>query len=183
MRVALTSWILMSLAITLLGCAKERDNGWPSYNRSLDGQRYSPLAQITTENVARLKPVCEMAMGEEGGFQTGPVVIGDTMFVTTAHTDGSIAGGVVTYTVRGKQYVAFTSGNVSRGTFDTQGSPKLVILALDAPEKAFHAVALPEVSRPSPARTSARSRHWWHSSRIPPARCQSSILSRSVTLK
>ena len=76
MRVALTSSILVSLAITLLGCGDESaDNGWPSYNRSLDGQRYSPLAQITTENVARLKPVCEMAMGEEGGFQTGPVVI------------------------------------------------------------------------------------------------------------
>ncbi len=62
------------------------DDGWPSYNRTLDGQRYSPLNQITTQNVTQLKPACEFVVGEEGGFQTGPVVIGDTMFLTTAHT-------------------------------------------------------------------------------------------------
>lgn len=63
-----------------------RYSDWPSYNRSLDGQRYSPLAEITPANVARLQPVCELGLGEEGGFQTGPVVIADTMFLTTAHT-------------------------------------------------------------------------------------------------
>src|ERR1044071_9474106 len=62
------------------------DDSWPTYNRTLDGQRFSPLAEITTANAARLKPVCEMSMGEEGGFQTGPVVVGETMFLTTAHT-------------------------------------------------------------------------------------------------
>ena len=61
-------------------------------------------------------------------------------------SDGSIAGGVVTYSIGGKQYVAFTSGNVSRGTFDTQGVPKLVVLALEARETAFYRVALPEVN-------------------------------------
>ena len=62
------------------------DDGWPTYNRTLDGQRYSPLKEITAANVARLQPVCEFVMGEEGGFQTGPVIIGNTMFLTTAHT-------------------------------------------------------------------------------------------------
>jgi alcohol dehydrogenase (cytochrome c) len=62
------------------------NDSWPSYNRTLDGQRYSPLNEITAGNVSRLKAVCEFGMGEEGGFQTGPVVIGDTMFLTTAHT-------------------------------------------------------------------------------------------------
>ena len=33
------------------------DDGWPTYNRTLDGQRYSPLKEITTANVARLQPV------------------------------------------------------------------------------------------------------------------------------
>lgn len=32
-------------------------------------------------------------MGEEGGFQAGPVVIGDTMFVTTAHTTVALNAG------------------------------------------------------------------------------------------
>jgi alcohol dehydrogenase (cytochrome c) len=44
-------------------------------------------------------------------------------------TGGAVAGGVVTYEVAGRQYVATTSGNVSRGTFTaTTGTPKLVIL-------------------------------------------------------
>src|SRR5688500_20186219 len=62
------------------------DEAWPSYNRTLDGQRYSPLTEITPQNGANLKPACEMTVGEEGGFQTGPAVVGDTMFLTTAHT-------------------------------------------------------------------------------------------------
>src|SRR5688500_315945 len=62
------------------------ESPWPSYNRTLDGQRYSPLTEITARNVAQLRPVCEFGLGEEGGFQTGPVVIGNTMFLTTAHT-------------------------------------------------------------------------------------------------
>ena len=62
------------------------DESWRSYNRTLDGQRYSPLTQITPQNVTQLKPVCELTVGEEGGFQTGPIVVGDTMYLTTAHT-------------------------------------------------------------------------------------------------
>lgn len=59
---------------------------WPTYNRTLDGQRYSPLAEITPANVAGLRSVCELGLGEEGAFQAGPLVVGDTMFLTTAHT-------------------------------------------------------------------------------------------------
>jgi alcohol dehydrogenase (cytochrome c) len=71
---------------TQQGAANASDSAWRSYNRTLDGQRYSPLSLINTTNVGRLKPVCEFGVGEEGGFQTGPVIIGDTMFLTTAHT-------------------------------------------------------------------------------------------------
>ncbi len=51
--------------------------------------------------------------------------------VFTMPTDGMIAGGVVTYAIAGKQYVAFTSGNVSRITFGALGDPTLIVLALD----------------------------------------------------
>jgi alcohol dehydrogenase (cytochrome c) len=43
---------------------------------------------------------------------------------------GSVAGGVMTYAVGGKQYVAATAGNVGRMTFGALGSPTLVVLAL-----------------------------------------------------
>jgi len=44
------------------------------------------------------------------------------------NTGGAIAGGVITYEAGGRQYVATTSGNVSRMTFQTTGAPKVVIL-------------------------------------------------------
>jgi alcohol dehydrogenase (cytochrome c) len=49
------------------------------------------------------------------------------------NTGAAIAGGIVTYAVRGKQYVATTSGNISRTTFHTSGSPTLIVMALAAP--------------------------------------------------
>jgi PQQ-dependent dehydrogenase (methanol/ethanol family) len=45
-------------------------------------------------------------------------------------TPGMIAGGVVTYAIKGRQYVAFTSGNVSRFTFGGLGDPSMIVLAL-----------------------------------------------------
>jgi glucose dehydrogenase len=44
--------------------------------------------------------------------------------------DGSLGGGVITYAVKGKQYVAVTTGNVSRFTFGGVGSPSLVVMGL-----------------------------------------------------
>ena len=45
------------------------------------------------------------------------------------NTGGAVAGGVITYETEGRQYVATTSGNISRMTFSaTSGSPKIVIL-------------------------------------------------------
>jgi PQQ-dependent dehydrogenase (methanol/ethanol family) len=51
------------------------------------------------------------------------------------NTGGAIAGGVITYETGGQQYVATTSGNVSRATFNVSrgvptitGSPKVVVL-------------------------------------------------------
>jgi alcohol dehydrogenase (cytochrome c) len=45
-------------------------------------------------------------------------------------TGGALAGGIITYTVADKQYVAVAAGNVSRATFGEVGIPTLVIYAL-----------------------------------------------------
>lgn len=45
-------------------------------------------------------------------------------------TGGAVAGGIVTYAVAGRQYVATTSGNVSRATFGALGAPTVIVLAL-----------------------------------------------------
>src|SRR5919199_1719669 len=86
----------IAAALAIGACNRESRSrsaniGWPSYNNSYDGQRYTALSQIDTRNVSRLKPVCELKLGEEGPFQTGPLVIGETMFLTTAHTTAAIS--------------------------------------------------------------------------------------------
>jgi alcohol dehydrogenase (cytochrome c) len=56
-----------------------------------------------------------------------------------AATGGALAGGVVTYAREGKQYVAFTSGNVSPAAFGSVGRPSVVVMALPAVPAASHA--------------------------------------------
>lgn len=73
------------LAATLLAAplAGAADEDWPSYNRTLTSERFSPLAGITRQNVADLRPICTFDTGQQTGFQTGPIVVGDTMYLTT----------------------------------------------------------------------------------------------------
>jgi alcohol dehydrogenase (cytochrome c) len=52
--------------------------------------------------------------------------------VHKAATGGALAGGVVTYELAGRQYVAFASGNISRNAFGDLGMPSVVIMALNA---------------------------------------------------
>jgi alcohol dehydrogenase (cytochrome c) len=49
-------------------------------------------------------------------------------------TGGSISGGVITYAVDGKQYIAIASGNASRGAFGTAGRPTIIVMALPTNE-------------------------------------------------
>jgi alcohol dehydrogenase (cytochrome c) len=46
------------------------------------------------------------------------------------NTGGAIAGGVVTYWRGGRQYVAFTSGNISPTGLGSAGRPSVVVMAL-----------------------------------------------------
>jgi glucose dehydrogenase len=43
-------------------------------------------------------------------------------------TGGALAGGVITYELNGKQYVAFSSGNVSRSLWGVVGLPTIIIM-------------------------------------------------------
>jgi alcohol dehydrogenase (cytochrome c) len=56
---------------------------WVGYNRSLAGDRYSPLTQITSANVGQLKLRCAYTLPEVVAFQTGPLVVQGTMYFTT----------------------------------------------------------------------------------------------------
>lgn len=48
--------------------------------------------------------------------------------------NAAIGGGIITYTVGGKQYVATTAGNISRVTFGGTGAPSIIIMGVpDSP--------------------------------------------------
>jgi alcohol dehydrogenase (cytochrome c) len=58
---------------------------WTTYNGHDSGNRYSPLAQITTANVARLTPKWMFTLPNAAGLQVTPVVAGGIMYVTAAN--------------------------------------------------------------------------------------------------
>lgn len=74
---------------------------------------------------------------------------GDGKLLFKAETRGALAGGVITYMRNGRQFVAFTSGNVSRITFGAVGAPTLVIYALGG--KGGHAESPVPSARAAPA--------------------------------
>jgi alcohol dehydrogenase (cytochrome c) len=51
------------------------------------------------------------------------------------NTGGAVAGGVITYRIAGQQYLAVTSGNVSRFVWGETGLPHIVIYRQDEEEK------------------------------------------------
>ena len=58
---------------------------WPSYNGQTSGSRYSPLAQITKSNVARLAPKWIFSLPNTPPLQVTPVVVDGVMYVTSAN--------------------------------------------------------------------------------------------------
>ena len=59
------------------------DGDWLMIRRTYDGWGYSPLDQITTANVAQLRPVWIFATGATNGHEAPPIVNGGVMFVST----------------------------------------------------------------------------------------------------
>lgn len=64
------------------------DGDWAAYGRDNAATRYSPLAQITPENVGRLERVWEYRTGDlpenRWGAETTPLKVGDTLYLCSA---------------------------------------------------------------------------------------------------
>ena len=70
------------------GCQySEQTVDWPLYGRDYSNQRFSPLEQINTRNVRDLKLAWTYRTGKKATFQTSPIVIDGTMFMTTPSND------------------------------------------------------------------------------------------------
>jgi alcohol dehydrogenase (cytochrome c) len=56
---------------------------WPSYNRTLTSERYSPLNQINTRNVGKLKVLCTYDVNQFAAFESGLIMVDDALIGTT----------------------------------------------------------------------------------------------------
>lgn len=85
---------LIVVALVLLGgCGRHRYDGrvgvdWPAYGGNKAGNRYSPLDQITTSNVARLAVAWTFDTGEDAAdngheIQCQPIVVDGILYGTT----------------------------------------------------------------------------------------------------
>lgn len=55
---------------------------WPSFGRNYSNQRYSPVADITRENVKQLDLAWQYKSGVKASFQTTPLVVNGVMYVS-----------------------------------------------------------------------------------------------------
>jgi alcohol dehydrogenase (cytochrome c) len=110
---------------------------WIAYNGSLGGDRYSPLKQINTSNVAQLRQACAFDTPDIVSFQSGIVAVGGVLYFTAFNNTYAIDA--TTCQQKWKQTraepetflhvnrgVGYLAGKVFRGTGDAH------VLALDA---------------------------------------------------
>jgi glucose dehydrogenase len=84
----------LSVGVALSASAQQARSGawtlnapegeWHMTGRDYSLQRFSPLKQITTSNVAELRPVWSFSTGTLRGHEGNPLVIGNVMYVHTS---------------------------------------------------------------------------------------------------
>jgi alcohol dehydrogenase (cytochrome c) len=62
--------------------AREEPGNWLTYSGTYDGQRHSPLDQITRRNVAGLKPAWVYQAGDLNKFETSPLVVDGILHIS-----------------------------------------------------------------------------------------------------
>ncbi len=110
--------------------AESADGGsWPSYNRTLTSERYSPLDAINVRTVRDLKVLCTYDTRLRESFETGPLMVEGALIGTTALDIFSIDPGNCRenwrthedYKVRTlglNRGAAYLDGRLFRGTMD-----------------------------------------------------------------
>lgn len=73
--IGITSTIAL-LGVTAVNASSESPNDWPQYHRTSDAWRYSPLDQINSDNINRLKVAWIHQPGDiQMGLQATPIVV------------------------------------------------------------------------------------------------------------
>ena len=85
------SVLLGLFAFAVFGFQSPPDGDWPAYGRDPGGRRYSPLADITRENVGRLKVAWTFHTGDAyqprhgrpTAFEATPIYVDGTLYIAT----------------------------------------------------------------------------------------------------
>jgi alcohol dehydrogenase (cytochrome c) len=128
--------------------ARSEPQNWLTYYGAYDGQRYSPLDQINTENVKQLTPAWVFQCGSVGlhsgastySFEAAPIVVDGIMFVSgwdgwVWALDARTGALLWQYRHASPFDVSLCCGNVNRGVAVADG--KVFVVTLNA-----HIVAL-----------------------------------------
>lgn len=86
-------YLLLALSIVTGACSsvvnekkKESSSDWREYQGGPGRNQYSPLNQITPENVSELEVAWEYHTGDTGEVQTNPLIVDEVLFGMTATT-------------------------------------------------------------------------------------------------
>jgi alcohol dehydrogenase (cytochrome c) len=130
--------------------ARSEPENWLTYYGAYNGQRYSPLDQINTENVKRIGPAWIFQAGTTGliagastySFEAAPIVVGGIMFLSgwdgwVWALDAKTGTEIWRYKHATPFDVSLCCGNVNRGVAVAKGkvftvTPNAHLLALDA---------------------------------------------------
>ena len=139
--VGLLALTLTGLALAALPVAAQDaspGSQWLTYNNRLDGQRYSPLKEITPDNIAQLGEVCRIQVDAPTSMHSGLIVADGVIYTATGRE--TVAIDATTCVLRWKftyqpdedrvapstRGVALLDGRIFRGTGDGR------LIALDA---------------------------------------------------
>ena len=73
-----------AVADDALDQALKDNNNWPTYGRTYDNNRFSPLQQINDQNVGQLKLAYAFQLGALRSNEATPIVIGDTLYISSS---------------------------------------------------------------------------------------------------
>jgi alcohol dehydrogenase (cytochrome c) len=79
------SFVVAFAVSVVLAVTAHAQQGWPVYGGDPGNTRYSPLTQITPGNVKTLKVAWVLQLGSLRSQESTPLVIGDTLYVTSSH--------------------------------------------------------------------------------------------------
>jgi alcohol dehydrogenase (cytochrome c) len=85
-RVARGVLIVLAFGLSFAASVHAASEGdWPSYNRSLQGDRFAPQKEITLINATNLRQICSYSLDHPASFQTGPLELDGVIYITSTY--------------------------------------------------------------------------------------------------